>query len=198
MMEFDFFDIQKITEDQFLVDFLELPLNLQFEVNRYKKLKDRMLKLYGLLTIKKNLSRHINFDWDHLMKNEFGKPFYLGAPNFNISHSGSIIVFVLSENEIGVDIELKKNIDVTLYLDFFDGAEKHFIKSSDNTQDSFYFMWTRKESFVKALGVGLNDELLKISSLDKIISYNNRMYSFKTHDFLEKYKLSICKELPAN
>lgn len=80
---------------------------------------------------------------------------------FNLSHSGDWVLFAFTRcGEIGVDIEKIRPIS-----DMRDVAKTNFAASEfalwEATRDAdrvaaFYRCWTRKESFIKAIGEGLS------------------------------------------
>ena len=63
---------------------------------------------------------------------------------------GDVLVGI-SENEIGVDIEVIKPYDKRLITRFFSEDEQKFIKSDTD----FFLVWTVKEAFLKLTGEGL-------------------------------------------
>jgi 4'-phosphopantetheinyl transferase len=91
-----------------------------------------------------------------------GKPLlinHLGI-NFNISHSKNLAVYgITKENLIGVDIEyLRNNLEVlALAKRFFSEQEYLTISNlSGNTQlNLFFHLWTCKEAYLKAVGLGI-------------------------------------------
>ena len=96
--------------------------------------------------------------------NSFGKPGIAnGIANpvrFNLSHSGDYIVMaVTSDAKVGVDIEqIKLNARrLNIADNFFSEPEKIWIfEATDEAKIMrFYQLWTLKEAFMKALGVGL-------------------------------------------
>jgi len=95
---------------------------------------------------------------------ENSKPFIVGdTVCFNLSHTnGAFVIAVSKEAYVGVDIEA-----ITLMPDirsiaksFFSRKEQNFIFSSENDiEERFFLLWTRKESFLKAIGTGMIDHL---------------------------------------
>ncbi|MFN0218781.1 MAG: 4'-phosphopantetheinyl transferase family protein [Hyphomicrobium sp.] len=94
-----------------------------------------------------------------------GKPM-LGEPwaalglHFNLSHSGDLAVFAFARrSEIGIDIEVLRDLPdaVALAKRFFSPAETAALSAlgAEDRQRAFFACWTRKEAFVKALGLGL-------------------------------------------
>ncbi len=93
---------------------------------------------------------------------EFGKP-YSSPENieFNLSHSGGQILIAFARGlSIGVDIELvQPGVDLAEIVTRFFSAEEVAEWSRLPTEfqtDAFYRLWTRKEAFVKGLGLGFS------------------------------------------
>ena len=119
---------------------------------------------------------------------EFGKPSLNEESNieFNISHSGNVIVlaFVLND-KIGVDVEhTKRTIEVnSIAKQFFSKEEVTALFSLEESyqKQAFYNCWTRKEAFIKALGSGLSFPLNQfVVSLDSV--YNAELIETKWDD----------------
>lgn len=94
-----------------------------------------------------------------------GKPYLIvdGKPhglNFNLSHSGNkMLVAVSLHYPVGVDIEIwNDRIDrAAIAEDCFADSERAYWQALPDTEKdaAFYRFWTRKESFVKAVGAGI-------------------------------------------
>ncbi|MCY2962279.1 MAG: 4'-phosphopantetheinyl transferase superfamily protein [Planctomycetota bacterium] len=93
---------------------------------------------------------------------EFGKPYF--SPDhieFNVSHSGGQVLIAFARGlSIGVDIEIAQpGVDladiVTRFFSAEELAEWNRIPTEFQT-DAFYRLWTRKEAFVKGLGLGFS------------------------------------------
>ena len=99
--------------------------------------------------------------------NEFGKPFLVNNPNihFNISHAGHYIACAVSNEPIGIDIELIKPVDMAIAERFFTPDETAYIMTGMQEQ-RFYEIWTKKESHIKWEGKGLHKPLTSFSVLD--------------------------------
>ncbi|HSZ85681.1 MAG TPA: 4'-phosphopantetheinyl transferase superfamily protein [Puia sp.] len=119
--------------------------------------------------------------------------------HFNISHSGDFVLIAISNSEIGVDIE-KMNPDFSykeILHSNFSKEEIEFIQNSKHPVESFYLLWTRKESLVKATSKGLSDNLNLISILDGLFNGGEEIFdspeSWDIHSFKieEKYFGSI-------
>ena len=93
-----------------------------------------------------------------------GKPHLDGGPPFNQSHSGErIMIGVTAEGRLGVDIEVLRKVSYMLGI-----ADKNFgpdeaalVHAAPHRErrELFFRLWTRKEAFLKAVGVGLTHSL---------------------------------------
>jgi 4'-phosphopantetheinyl transferase len=97
---------------------------------------------------------------------EYGRPELLDHQNslgisFNMAHSGDLAVVAVSEaRRVGIDLEQVRNEVQCLELaqNYFSPRERDQIAclpASDQTA-AFFACWTRKEAFLKALGMGLS------------------------------------------
>jgi 4'-phosphopantetheinyl transferase len=136
-------------------------------------------------------------------KNENGKPFIAGKSiYFNNSHSGKWVVCGISFQDIGVDVEVIKNIDLNIAKRFFHNLEYEELvqKDTDEKLDFFFRLWTLKESFIKAdgrgLSLGLDSFHILANSRDIRAVYLGDLtkYKLKVYDFVDGYKLSVCSE----
>jgi 4'-phosphopantetheinyl transferase len=98
-----------------------------------------------------------------------GKPFLRDYDlAFNLSHSNAIAYLVIGGvDPIGIDVETHHDIDdlMDVARTVFSQAEMMALESAavhDRTQ-LFLRCWTRKEAYVKALGVGLGARLCGIT-----------------------------------
>lgn len=92
----------------------------------------------------------------------YGKPMLAGSTDldFNLAHTDQYILYGLTKRaDIGVDIEFMRPIDFeALSKRFF--SEREFAQVMAAKQEerlaTFYRIWTYKEAFVKAIGMGLS------------------------------------------
>jgi len=95
--------------------------------------------------------------------NQYGKPQLLQQPaplRFNLSHThGLLALAVSSDVEVGVDVEaVSREVEVVALAErFFAPVETALIKacSAEAQRDCFFRLWTLKEAYVKARGLGL-------------------------------------------
>lgn len=82
-----------------------------------------------------------------------GKPYLPGGPRFSLSHSGAWAVLAVDAQPVGVDIELIRPRSAALAPRVFTADELAWLQTSP--LENFYVLWTRKESILKATGLGL-------------------------------------------
>jgi 4'-phosphopantetheinyl transferase len=92
-----------------------------------------------------------------------GKPRLRGAGGdvrFSLSHSGDyVLIGIARGREVGVDIECRREVDaLALARRFFARTESARLEGLDpgTRTAAFFRIWTRKESFVKATGLGFS------------------------------------------
>ena len=100
--------------------------------------------------------------------NQYGKPYLANVPDlhFNISHSGNLVVCALDVVPVGLDIEVHKSANLKIAKRFFCQDEYEFIVKSESTNEAFYNVWAKKESYVKWGGKGLSTPLNSFSILN--------------------------------
>ncbi len=101
--------------------------------------------------------KKIYFDY-----NQYGKPAYsAGFFQFNVAHSGTLgLIGISAVGAIGVDVEeFRPQTEIeTIAKRFFspvEFAEFCTLIGNDRLQ-GFFNAWTRKEAFIKAVGMGLS------------------------------------------
>lgn len=134
-------------------------------LNRFWFLKDKLNFLIGRIILKNVLSPKNPLDLD-FVSNNYGKLQLKDLKNkkykfFNVSHTDNMVVVMFShENEVGVDVEQIQCIDIK-GLSYYCASEheKERIFSSKNKVQEFYKVWTTKEAYLKAIGLGLVNNL---------------------------------------
>ena len=91
---------------------------------------------------------------------DFGKP---QSPNvfFNVSHSGGAVTIALSDAAVGIDVEKIRPVNRSLYEYVLSDEELPLSEKSE----TFFKLWTAKESLVKAQGKGLIKNVKSIPAL---------------------------------
>lgn len=138
-------------------------------VNKYSFWKDQLRHELGIVLIEHILLNAgvDSQDLHKIKRNSFGKPFLPTHPiGFNVSHSGDYVIAVCAlANQVGVDIEQNRPIDITAYESIFHAEEWAYLQS-ENSANAFFEVWTKKESLLKARGTGFQVDLARINIFD--------------------------------
>ena len=134
--------------------------------------------------------------------NTFGKPFVElpGKTLFNISHSDSWVVCAIDDGPIGIDIERIHPPDFEMAKRFFHPDEfSEMIGLPKRLRiKRFFELWTLKESYIKALGMGLSCPLDSFTMLfdgDQIMlraGHDDPALFFRLYDFGPDFQCSLC------
>jgi len=137
-------------------------------------------------------------------KTSKGKPFFKTLKNFknidfNITHSGDWVACAIDSGDIGIDIEQIKNINFTDFEEILSPKETEYINGK---LENFYQIWTLKESYIKALGVGIYKPLssFTIEPYDKHYAKvfqddkDEKKWHFYNFKLDEKHFCSICSQ----
>ena len=150
-------------------------------LEKYKVKRDRALSAGGKLMLftyahifKNNEFSDVNLitDYDVFNKesvknfeitfNEYGKS-YVGDNSdiyFNISHSGEYCILALSDENVGVDIQQIRKVNLRIAEKWFNERENAFISAALDEKDAltrFARIWSAKESYAKLTGKGLSE-----------------------------------------
>ena len=136
-----------------------------------------------------------------------GKPFLSAYPDIhvNISHSGTYAVCAVSPAPVGCDIELHKDDMLSVAERFFYADEYISIlgqPTPDAQKKQFFRLWTLKESFMKATGLGmklpLNQFRISIQGEDISVqeSVDANHWYFKEYTVDDGYACSACSLTP--
>lgn len=135
---------------------------------RFHRPTDRQRFIAGRGILRKILSQYLALAPDELrfVYNKYGKPFIsddqnLDALNFNLSHSDDMALYAVAHGRlVGVDIEHMREDFATLEIAerFFSKEEFEALKAApgDQRTRAFFNCWSRKESYIKAIGMGVS------------------------------------------
>jgi 4'-phosphopantetheinyl transferase len=147
----------------------------QQKAERFHFQVDRERHVVGRALVRIAIGRLLDRRPDNLdfRYNDFGKPCLADDVNerglqFNVSHSGELILVALSANRrIGVDVErVRKDLNIDGIAErFFSSREQADLAALpvDLRHDAFFRCWSQKEAFIKARGEGLS---LPLDSFD--------------------------------
>ena len=164
---------------------------------KYRQPKDRKLSV-GVWKLLDRALTEYGLSASDVYIGKTGKPLHPEIC-FNLSHSADMAMCVLSEKNVGCDIELMISPHISSFERFFTEKEQEYIcraKSSSETNQRFFRLWTMKESYLKMTGEGI------IVPLNSVEVYPERL-SVKRFGrvqectfncmFKDNYAISICE-----
>jgi 4'-phosphopantetheinyl transferase len=163
----------------------------QEKLRSYRAVDDRCRGLAAGLALREALEQEgVSYREASFFYGASGKP-YLRRPElyFSLTHAGELAVCVLSDHEVGADIE---------QLSRFDGREAQMeriarkIMTEEEWQlwqknpsgEALLRLWTKKESYAKYTGAGLSCDFATIDTI--------RGASYAHPEVPEGYFLSVC------
>lgn len=162
--------------------------------------KDRRLSLgAGLLFNKALAGFGIDAAKACIVRGEHGKPNLKEYPEvfFNLSHSESRAMCVVSDCEAGCDVERITGSRIRVAERFFTAEEQNYINAgSAGEEERFFRIWTLKESFIKATGGGLsvplNSFTVRVSENEAVLIREGEQYSFYEPELNDGYRYACC------
>ena len=146
------------------------------------------------------LEKEYGIDKYTLKKGSHGKP-YLKENEYikiNLSHCNQLAVCAVGKcNAIGIDCESLRTVRERVIKRVCTVQEKYEIEHSDNMDLAFTRFWTLKESFVKAIGIGVSYPMKNAAfSLHKDIIYTSIENALLRQWVIQdKYVISLCTKI---
>jgi phosphopantetheinyl transferase len=149
----------------------------------------------GFLSVRRLLSEAGYSDFD-LFYDEFGKPHLQDGKHISISHSNDFSVIVISDQNVGIDLEILKEKTVQIAPRFMDIG--HLVNlSDDDLLRKATVVWGIKESVFKIkneIGISFKDHIFEndfsLANKKCIVElrFNNKVECFDIlFDFIENY-----------
>lgn len=132
---------------------------------------------YGLLT--RLLDEVGDTSIDDLVKDELGW-LHCAAPTgpwVSIAHSPfAVAAAVSTEGRIGIDVEVRTPYDPDVGNLVLTPWQLLSVEGSRNPEDVFLRLWTRKEAIGKALGVGIDDDVLACNAENENVTLRGKRF----------------------
>jgi phosphopantetheinyl transferase len=135
---------------------------------KFRFIEDQYRYIVTHATLRTILGRYLKTEPAEIefVSNTFGKPSLsekYEKIHFNLSHSKGLSALAFStKSEIGIDIErIDPKFDFEMIADaHFSKSENHFLHAKKlESRNRFYTLWTRKEAFLKAVGIGIGENI---------------------------------------
>jgi len=115
------------------------------------------MSVFGEWVAKSHIADTLNIPIEKItiLHSSLGKPYADGIDiKFSISHSGNYLAVAFDKNEIGIDIEQIRHIDIKITKKVCTESDLLHIKENNELQ-SFFEIWTAKEAYFKKMGTGI-------------------------------------------
>ncbi|SDF60323.1 4'-phosphopantetheinyl transferase [Fontibacillus panacisegetis] len=184
-----------------------LPVEKQRRIKRFVHVEDAVRTLSADILSRLLLCDQLGIKNSELFftSNQNGKPLLQGLDDlhFNNSHSGRWVLSAISDYPVGIDVERIRELDLDLARHCFSEKEYHDLNDLPDDQtklDYFYDLWTLKESYIKAVGLGLSMPLSSFTirkTKDMIQLQTSNTFNhcfFKQYTIDNNYKISLCAQ----
>ena len=146
-----------------------LPEPRRERISRFRSWRDAHHGLFSELLARVMISHDLGTPWDRIQISRMvgGKPFLEGISgyHFNISHSGDWVLFASARHPVGIDVEMISNFPIEAVDLILSPEEIEYLERMPIGEKSrgFYWYWTLKECYGKAMGWGLVEPMSRLS-----------------------------------
>lgn len=164
------YDIRDLCETEYTKWYSLMREDKRRRVDRFRFVEDKKRTVTGEMLARKAIAEWCKVAPESIRFSigENGKPYVEDLDiEFNISHSGDMVVCAVDDKSVGIDIEQVRPIDLTVAKHFcseeellnlfgYTPAEKDFSYTANEALlIRFFKIWTEKEAYGKYLGCGL-------------------------------------------
>lgn len=191
-MIWDKYDIRDLSDSEYRKWYSLMSEEKQRRVDRFRFVDDQKRTIAGEMLARRMIEKWCKIDAESIVfgKKEGGKPYAKAlAVEFNISHSGDMVVCAVDDKSVGIDIEQIRPIDLKvakricteeelLYLFGYKPTEEDYTYTTNNEiLTRFFQLWTAKEAYGKYLGKGIEVLLVKTNKPHYTVVYDNYVIS---------------------
>lgn len=175
-------DIRNLTAAEYAKWYTLMCKDKQAWVDRFRYADDKKRSVAGEMLARKAVAEWCNIPAESIVFEitETGKPYAKSLPvEFNISHSGDVVVCVVDDKPVGIDVEKIYSLDLKVakrictdeelsYLFGHAPTEQDFVYTTDHEiLARFFELWTAKEAYGKCIGVGMSDSRKQVRVLEQ-------------------------------
>jgi 4'-phosphopantetheinyl transferase len=177
----------------------KFPSDFQERIKKFRRWQDAQFSLLGRVMLFKGIEevKRQNCDNREIKYTLYNKPYFEdNLVEFNISHSGEIVVCALSdEHQMGIDIEVITNIELNDFKSQMTDKEWITVNSSPDKPSNFFKYWTQKEAVIKAHGHGLSLPLKSFEISNNSTQINGQVFHLKEVQIDKNYKCYISSKI---
>lgn len=164
------YDIRDLTDEEYAYWYSLMNAEKRKRVDRFRAIDDKKRTVVGEMLARKAIAEWCGANPESIILavGEYGKPYAVDLKvEFNISHSGDLVVCAVDDHPVGIDVELIRPIDLSVakrvctneelrYIFGHEPTDADFVYTEDEeTLTRFFEVWTRKEAVGKKNGVGI-------------------------------------------
>ena len=130
---------------------------------------------------------------------EYGKPYLQDADvQFNISHSGDMVMCAVCDGPVGVDIERIRPYSSRIPVRIMSPEEKKAYDAAADKETMFFAVWTLKEAYIKYTGRGFMTPLGALTAYPDggTVRTNTESCCLKSFDSIGGYMAAVCADTP--
>lgn len=196
-------DIRQLSEPEvFQKNYWEMMPERQKKIDAFRQQNDKLRSLGAGILLKRGLLElGIQQEQEQLCYGKYGKPYLNNRSDiqFNLSHAGDYAVAAFGKKELGIDMEQAGRASMKMASRFFTKKEQEYLKNLQERkkqEEAFIKFWTRKESFVKAVGVGLSFGIGCVETsvgkrVEILMEKEFPDYFFYEYQ-IEEYQIAVC------
>lgn len=196
------YDIRDLTDDEYAYWYSLMNADKQRRVDRFRFLGDKKRTVAGEMLARQTIAEWCGVAPESIAFGikEHSKPYAKDLDvEFNISHSGNMVVCAVDNKPVGIDIEQIHPIDLTvakrictdeemLYLFGHIPMEQDFAYTTDTEiLTRFFEIWTKKEAYGKCMGNGICFADLYTIEYSKFFLGNGYVIAI----YIEKCKVAV-------
>lgn len=181
MIKYEIINISEVPDEELINCFSHMNKKKQEKIRRYRDSLAQRLSIGGEWIARKLLSDYSKISpYDIIiLRDELGKPYTptLQETFFSISHSENFVAAVISDRQVGIDIEKLRFLSVKASKKICCDEELYYIFGKNKADidfdkeqppdviKRFLEIWTAKEAYYKCIGTGIkNPKALNILS----------------------------------
>jgi len=154
----------------------------------------RFLRQYARQAVISSAQKN-GIDLTVLESDRNGAPVSSNGVYWSLSHKPGYVAGVISDNQIGIDIEPIRPVSRGVFDRVIDNDERHL---ADRLSDALFFRyWTAKEAVLKAAGVGLKGlskcKIQRIIDATTLIIFFQQMHWTVEHAYLDNHVASVVR-----
>lgn len=163
---------------------------------RKNKSHESRKQLLGAGVLLKKVFEIYGVDANAIQKDSHGKPVIDGF-HFNLSHTDGLVICAVGDQSVGCDAERMGLAPQGVAERFFSETEKEYFCSSEMSYDETFFrLWTMKESYIKMTGEGMHLPMdcfeIYLGDPIKIFREGKEQSCYVKEYDIPGYKVTVC------